>query len=466
MNKKQKVVLIDDDRDICLLMERFLAKNDFDVRTAENGIKGLRLIRDFKPDLLLTDFKLGDITGAELLQKVKSSDPDLPVIIITGYSDIKVAIEVIKQGAFDYVTKPLFPDEILMTIKKALESGTKERRGTAAILKKAEKASQYVFGNSPASKNLVKQMDLVAPTNFSVIIYGESGAGKEAIAREIHRRSQRANGPFIPMDCGSISKELAGSELFGHEKGSFTGALNQKIGHFELANGGTLFLDEVANLSYDVQASLLRVVQEKKLKRIGGTSEIDLDVRIIVASNERLPDAIRKGKFREDLYYRFNEFTLEVPSLRERKEDIPDFAKIFLNQTNEELGKSVQGFSAEVQMHFKNYPWYGNLRELNNVVKRATLLTEGEFIESAALPFEIVNHARLMFADKPAGQGTEQKEEGEDNKKGDLRMAAYEAEYEMILEVLKKVNFNKSKAAALLNVDRKTLYNKMKKLNM
>ncbi len=460
MNKKEKIAIIDDDRDICLVLERFLSKHDYEVQTAENGLKGLKLIRDFNPDLLLTDFKLGDINGAELLERVKKTNPDLPVIIITGYTDIKVAINVMKQGAFDYVTKPLFPDEILLCIKNALAANTPKVATTATAHKSPKK---YLFGQSPASQNLVKQMNLVAPTSFSVIIYGESGAGKEAIAREIHQKSSRASGPFIPMDCGAISKELAGSELFGHEKGAFTGALNQKIGHFELANGGTLFLDEVANLSYEVQVSLLRVVQERKVKRIGGTAEIPLDVRIIVASNEKLPDAIKKGKFREDLYYRFNEFTLEVPPLRERQEDILPFAQLFLEQTNGELGKTILGFSAEVQMYFKSYPWYGNLRELHNVIKRATLLCETDYIESPALPFEIVNHAKLMFTEKPS---LDEVMNNEPTKKVDLRMAAYEAEYDLILEALKKVNFNKSKAAELLQVDRKTLYNKMRKLNM
>lgn len=460
----KKIVVIDDDRDICLLMDRFLRRNGFEVRTAESGIAGLKLVGEFGPDLLLTDFKLGDITGADLLQKVKEMTPDLPVIIITGYSDIKVAINVMKMGAFDYVTKPLFPDEILLTIKKALSSETKTIKPKVVPSNIKSLKQKYEFGNSPASKNLMKQISLVAPTNFSVIIYGESGAGKEAIAKEIHNKSKRKNMPFVAMDCGAISKELAGSELFGHEKGSFTGAINQKIGHFELADGGTLFLDEVANLSYEVQVSLLRVVQEKKVKRIGGNKEIQTDVRIIVASNERLPEAIANGKFREDLYYRFNEFSIEVPALRERKDDIMGFAKFFLEQTNVELEKSISGFSDEVVEHFLHYPWYGNLRELSNVIKRAALLSEKDKIETAALPFEIVNYSKLMFVDKsaPISITTTVSNTSAD----DLKSAANEAEFELIMNVLKKVNFNKSKAAKVLKIDRKTLYNKMKKMDI
>jgi two-component system, NtrC family, response regulator HydG len=394
-----KILVIDDDQDICLLMNRFLSKNGYQVETAISGLSGLKKLNDYKPDLLLTDFKLGDIDGAEVLKKAKEMFPNMPVIVITGYSDIKVAINVMKMGAFDYVTKPLFPDEILMNIKKALDSDSKEE--SIAPKKNSKTVSKkYIFGNSAVAKNLMKKLELVAPTNMSVIIYGESGSGKEAIAKTIHAKSKRKDGPFVAMDCGAISKELAGSELFGHEKGSFTGAINQKMGHFEMANGGTLFLDEVANLSYEVQVSLLRVVQEQKLKRIGGNKEINLDVRILVASNEILSEAVAKGNFREDLYYRFNEFSLDVPALRERGNDIFEFGEFFLKSANVELEKSLKGFSEEVRKLFLSYPWYGNLRELNNVIKRAALLSEGDFIEVSSLPFELVNHEKVLFTDQ------------------------------------------------------------------
>jgi two-component system response regulator HydG len=240
-------------------------------------------------------------------------------------------------------------------------------------------------------------MDLVSPTNYSVIIYGESGSGKEVIAQEIHSRSKRKNAPFIAIDCGALSKELAGSELFGHEKGSFTGALNQKVGSLEIANGGTVFLDEIANLPYDVQVSLLRVVQERRMRRIGGNKDIELDIRIIVASNEKLWEATKKGKFREDLYHRFNEFSINVPPLRERRNDIMTFAHFFLEHTNTELDKHVEGFQPEVEHIFKTYLWPGNLRELKNVVKRSALLADEAMIDVTALPFELVNHSKLLF---------------------------------------------------------------------
>jgi two-component system response regulator HydG len=484
----KKIVVVDDEADICFLLKRFLSKNDFIVETAQNGKDGLALIESISPDLVMTDFRLGDITGTELLTAIKAKRPHVPVLIITGYSDIKIAVNVMKLGAYDYITKPLFPDEILVTVKKAIADAESSKNELVEYASAAEVSSSdvvkparrgysrsksgYVMGQSEVSDNLFRQVDLVAPTNFSVIIYGESGSGKEAIAQEIHNRSKRKDMPFVAMDCGAISKELAGSELFGHEKGSFTGALQTKIGHFEMANGGTLFLDEVSNLSYEIQVALLRVVQERKMRRIGGSKEIDLDVRIIVASNERLLESARNGKFREDLYYRFNEFTIEVPALRNRKDDLILFANTFLESTNAELNKSVKGFSEEVMDDFLNYSWPGNLRELKNVIKRSTLLSDGDFIEEKALPFEIVNYRKLKdLDDEPVvaasalSSVSNEVVENEDTKPS-LKTVANEAEYDMIMQVLRDVNFNKSKAARLLNIDRKTLYNKMKQFDI
>jgi len=468
-----KILVIDDDKDMCLLLSRFLARNNYDVSCVNSGKEALEWMKKNQPALVLCDFRLDDMTGTELLGKIKNVHPDAAVIIITGYSDVKDAVEVMKLGAYDYVTKPLFPDEILLTIKKALSKDQTSEpaartgyNGSATSKPSAPKPKnagneRYVMGESPEFAVIVKQIELVAPTNYSVIIYGESGSGKEAIAQQIHMKSKRAGKPFVAIDCGALSKELAGSELFGHEKGAFTGALNQKTGSLELANGGTIFLDEIGNLSYDIQVSLLRVVQERKIRRLGGIKDIEIDVRIVVASNERLWDAARSGKFREDLYHRFNEFTIEVPSLRARKQDIMLYAHHFLRLTNEELDKHVKGFSKEVTAIFNNYVWYGNLRELKNVVKRATLLTDGELIEAQSLPFEISNFSKLQF-DSPAGTARQVTAEGPASYENKLKSANLDAEYEVILDALKQVNFNKSKAAKLLNVDRKTLYNKMK----
>src|SRR5919107_5842071 len=358
-----KILVIDDDVDMCLLLKRFLTKNGYEVALAHNGKKALEELETSEPNLVLCDFRLEDIDGKELLIKIKEKYPRTPVIIVTGYSDIKIAVDVMKLGAYDYVTKPLFPDEILLSIKTALQKSVARPEnintaGTVTLPDDDQKnnsrgktitSGQYIFSDSPEFKNILKQIDLVSPTNYSILIYGESGSGKEAIAQEIHKRSKRSDQPFVAIDCGALSKELAGSELFGHEKGSFTGALNQKIGSFELANGGTIFLDEIANLSYDIQVSLLRVVQERRMRRVGGTKDIDLDVRIIIASNEPLWEASKKGKFREDLFHRFNEFSMTIPPLRDRKDDIMVFARHFLALTNRELGKGIIDFTPEVE---------------------------------------------------------------------------------------------------------------------
>jgi two-component system response regulator HydG len=486
-----KILVIDDDNDMCMLLNRFLTRNGYEVMTVNTGNAASEWMKKNEPDLVLCDFKLDDITGAQMLVKIKEVHPAAIVIIITGYSDVKDAVEVMKMGAYDYVTKPLYPDEILLTIKKALsEDGsaaqpsktyaptaapaTNGARPSASSQKlKGTSDSNYIMGDSPEFANIIKQIALVAPTNYSVIIYGESGSGKEAIAQQIHKNSKRANKPFVAIDCGALSKELAGSELFGHEKGAFTGALNQKIGSLEIANEGTIFLDEIANLSYDIQVSLLRVVQERKIRRVGGNKDIEIDVRIIIASNERLWDAARNGKFREDLYHRFNEFSIEVPPLRERKGDIMLFSRFFLEKTNAELGKNVKDFSPEVQSILNNYVWYGNLRELKNVVKRATLLTDGEYVEVRSLPFEISNYAKLQFDAPAQGNNAPQQMTASEPRveksvannipfENKLKSANIDAEYEVILDALKQSNFNKSKAAKLLNIDRKTLYNKMK----
>jgi two-component system, NtrC family, response regulator HydG len=495
-----KILIIDDDMDMCLLLKRFFIRNQFEVSIAHSGKKGLEELEANTPDVILCDFRLGDTDGKELLIKIKQAHPEVQVIIITGYSEIKMAVEVMKYGAFDYVTKPLFPEEILIAVKSAIALSNSipntasstfphsQAKKIIAGARKENKHSKYIFGDSKEFKDILRQMDLVAPTNYSVIISGESGSGKEAIAQEIHARSKRSNAPFIAIDCGALSKELSASELFGHEKGAFTGALNQKTGSLELANGGTVFLDEIANLSYDAQVSLLRVVQERKLRRVGGTKDIDLDIRIIVASNEQLWDATKIGRFREDLYYRFNEFSINVPPLRQRKNDILTFAHFFLNKSNVELEKEVKGFSVEVEHIFNNYKWPGNLRELKNVIKRAALLADGDIIDVKTLPFELVNHQRLAFdsineeevkknsenangvsvlSDKflnvsDDSLGASQTEEFNKLNKYTLKTVGIDVEFEMILEALKKANFNKSKAARLLNVDRKTLYNKMK----
>lgn len=475
----KKILIIDDEVNVGLLLSKFLTRNGFEVDTATNGSSGMECLKNKAYNLVLCDFRLEDTDGREMLKNIKSLYPKTGVIIITGYSDIKMAVELIKMGAYDYITKPLYPDEILTTISKAIETqyallemdndytsnGKPQKEGKKQVL-----SGEFVAGTSRASKELLRQIELVAPTNYSVIILGESGTGKESVAQSIHLNSPRANQPFIAMDCGSLTKELAASEFFGHEKGSFTGAFATKIGHFEMANGGTLFLDEVGNLSYEIQAALLRTVQERKVKRIGSTKEIDLDVRIIIATNENLQEGIAKGRFREDLYHRFNEFSIYMPPLRDRGNDIIMLAAHFLKIANQELGRNVSTFSPEVYECFMNYRWPGNIRELKNVVRRATLLTEGTEIGLKSLPLEISNF-RVTAYEAPAGNnyGSAPAAPVADTREAarhDLKNAALGAEHETILKVLREVNFNKTKAAEILNIDRKTLYNKMKAINL
>ncbi len=466
---KKKILIIDDDLDMCTLLSRFLNKKGFETDMAHNGAKGLARFNEQHFDIVLCDFRLGDKDGKDVLLKIKEANSQTIVIIITGYSDIKTAVDVIKLGAFDYITKPLIPDEVINVIEKALTAPSTDAI-TPSVNAPAQKNKrqyatsankEFLVGQDGETARVYKQIDIVAGTNYSIILYGESGTGKEVIAKTIHETSNRRSRPFIAMDCGTLSKELAGSELFGHVKGAFTGAITDKEGHFELANGGTLFLDEVVNLSPEVQAALLRVIQERKFKRVGGTKEMDVDVRIIVASNENLQEAYRKGKFREDLYHRFNEFSINLPPLRERKDDIPLFADFFLDKTNSELGKNIEGYEDDVMEMFINYNWPGNLREFRNVVRRAVLLTPSGRINSKVLPWEITN-AKMASVNSHNSSPASEKAANGFSKDVDLKDAAAKAEYDAIMNVLKEVNFNKTRAAEILKIDRKTLYNKIK----
>ena len=472
----KRILIIDDDMDMCNLLGRFLQKKGYETEASHSGNKGIAKFKESRFDVVLCDFRLGDKEGREVLREIKNFDPYAIVIIITGYSDIKTAVDVIKAGAFDYITKPLIPEEVLNVIGRALqqsaEGGDVQKPAAATQtttgMRKPGRVSneeEFLVGQAPATKELYRQIELVAPTNYSIILYGESGTGKEVIARTIHANSARKDKPFIAMDCGTLSKELAGSELFGHVKGAFTGALADKDGHFELANGGTLFLDEVANLSFEIQASLLRVIQERKFKRVGGVKEMETDVRIIVASNENLQESYRKGRFREDLFHRFNEFSIVLPAFRNRREDIPLFADFFLARANKELNKEVEGFEPEVMQIFMNYPWPGNLREFRNVIRRAALLTSSGRVAARVLPAEIVdtnNYSQQFTPQQMEAPVTPAAHHPIVHKETDLKNAAAQAEYDTIMNVLKQVNYNKSRAAEILKIDRKTLYNKIK----
>lgn len=392
-----------------------------------------------------------------MLRKIKLLQPTAAVIIITGYSDVRTAVETFRYGASDYITKPLYPDELLITIKETIAKN--QKRNSAEISPVEGKAGKnnlsgnaFIVGKSIQSQNVQKFIELVAPAEISVIIHGETGTGKEFVAQAIHQFSKRADKAFVAIDCGALPKELAGSELFGHIKGSFTGAINDKSGSFEVANGGTIFLDEIGNLSYENQVKLLRVIQERKIKRIGATKEIPIDVRIIAATNEDLAKAVKEGKFREDLYHRLNEFKIQLSPLRERKDDILIFANYFLEKANQSLNKEVKSFSPDVVQHITNYYWHGNLRELLNVVRRSVLLTTGDVVLADSLPQEIVQTNVPIKADGAILE----------DHVGLLKSIAGSAERQAIIEILERVNYNKSKAAELLKIDRKTLYNKLK----
>ncbi|HMI67682.1 MAG TPA: sigma-54 dependent transcriptional regulator [Cyclobacteriaceae bacterium] len=460
------VLIIDDDQDICGVLSKFLKKNKYEVGVAHTGEDGLKELSASDYSLVLCDYRLPDMTGVETLQKIRLQRPRTAVIIITGYSDVKSAVETFKYGASDYVTKPLYPDELLVTIRETIaknemrNSGEKsfpeETKAETRNNKPGNELVPFIVGKSEQALMVQRYIELIAPADMSVIITGETGTGKEFVAQSIHRLSKRSDKPFIAIDCGALPKELAGSELFGHMKGSFTGAIQDKPGSFELADAGTIFLDEVGNLSYENQVNLLRVLQERTIKRIGATKGTPIDVRIIAATNEDLNKGVKEGRFREDLYHRLNEFKIQLAPLRERKEDVMIFANHFLKKSNQLLSKEVQLFSAEVIAHLTDYYWHGNLRELNNVVKRAVLLTSGEEIQLDSLPQEIV------FGTTSTGEPGQ----ADGEQVGLLKSIAGSAERQAIIETLEKAHYNKSKAAELLKIDRKTLYNKLRLYNI
>lgn len=445
----KRILVIDDDPTFCTMLKTFLTNKGFSVREAFSAAESLKAIRLEQFDIALSDFRLPDKDGLELLKDIRLLKPKLPVIIMTRYADIRVAIRAIKMGAYEYVTKPINPDEILAAIRGALEKAEEESDNNSTQTPSSHKNNfHYVSGASKTSSKVERYIDLVAPTSMSVIIQGESGTGKEYVARMIHQKSKRADKPFMAVDCGALSKELAGSELFGHVKGSFTDAISEKQGQFELSNGGTLFLDEIGNLPYETQLKLLRATQERRIRKIGGNKDIPVDVRIIVATNEDLSDAVKKGTFREDLYHRLNEFKIDVPPLRERQNDIHVFASHFLELANEELSKSVQNFSQDVIDLLHVYSWPGNIREMKNIIKRAVLLATDEQITIDCLPAEMVTALSDTDVSFPVTT--------------DLKVIAEQNERTVIISTLEKVHYNKSKAARMLNIDRKTLYNKLR----
>lgn len=435
----QEILLVEDDPAFSELIRNFLTKNGYSVSAQSTVKSAWAEIRNKSQDLLLLDFRLPDGDAFDLIHFLQSSGKKIPVIIMTAFHDVRTAVKAIHSGATDYITKPVNPEELLMIIRQTL--------GKSKSLKAPAPGKEIVNGSSPAAKELQRHVELIAPTTMSVIIQGESGTGKENIARSIHRHSDRSDGPFVAIDCGALSDELASSELFGHVKGAFTGALADKRGEFEAAAGGTLFLDEVGNLSYQVQVKLLRAIQEREIQPVGGHKLIRVDVRIITATNDDLRNSVKNGSFREDLYHRLNEFSIHVPPLRERSGDLQEFIQFFIDESNTDLARQVKGLSPEVEQLFKKYTWPGNLRELRNIVKRSVLLARGELVTLHDIPQDMLTAP--VAAQEPKPEVTDLKSMNEMN------------ERELIIKTLHEVRYNKTKAAAALHIDRKTLYLKI-----
>lgn len=445
----KSILIVEDDITYGMMLKTWLGKKGFQVSSVSSISRAQKHIEAETVDLILSDLRLPDRDGIDLLKWLGEHSLHIPLIIMTGYADIQSAVQAIKLGACDYIAKPVNPDELLKKMDEALKpssaapqqavhsSGTDKAFAADSTV---DASSDYLEGESDAAKQLYNYVNLVSPTNMSVLINGASGTGKEYVAQRIHKLSRRARQPFIAIDCGAIPKELAASEFFGHVKGSFTGALTDKTGAFAAANGGTIFLDEIGNLSYEVQIQLLRALQERKIRPIGSNKEIQVDVRLVSATNENLEQAIEKGTFREDLYHRINEFTLRMPQLKDRREDILLFANFFLDQANRELDKHLIGFDEKASKALLEYQWPGNLRQMKNIVRRATLLAQDKFITLNELS-ELQNQATPS-----AG----------------MPLRNEEAEKQQIIEALKQTGYNKSRAAQLLGIDRKTLYNKLK----
>ena len=456
----EKILIINGVENISITLKDFLTKNGFKLWVVNTAQKAIDCIQQNNIDLVISDFELTRYTGIEILQKIKILNPSIQVIIVTAYPEIRLAVEALKKGAFDYVTKPIYPDEILSTIKDAITSKRKKRRDSNKIKRKSFFTNRkYLVGPSYQSQLVQKHIDLIAPTNMSVIICGETGTGKEYVARSIHSKSKRSNEPFVAVDCGALPNELAASELFGHVKGAFTSAIKDKTGCFELANGGTLFLDEIGNLSYENQIQLLRVLQEQVVRKVGDTKEVRINVRVLVATNEDLMKKVKEGAFREDIFHRLNEFKIEIPPLRDRQADIDAFSQHFLKLANRQLDKKVTGFTDEALKKMKCYSWPGNLRELRNVIKRAVLISSSKEIDSSSLPIEI---GQIAEEDKEFYGSLLVNGETQIS----LKKIIEQAEKGAIVEVLKQTDYNKSKTAELLQVDRKTLYNKIKSLGI
>jgi two-component system nitrogen regulation response regulator GlnG len=459
--KKGRILIVDDDKGICMILSDLMKKEGFETLTVYDGEKALKTIQSESPDLLLVDMMLPGMDGMEVLKRTRELDQELPVVFITAHADSRGAVKAIKAGAHDYLSKPFDNYEVIRVVHRALaERELKLRVRELSNQLKGSSPLQEKMGPSDAVVRLVSEVNRVAQSDFTVIIIGETGSGKEVVARAIYDTSSRSKGPFIPVDCGAIPETLLESELFGHERGAFTGAEIQKPGKFEIAQGGTIFLDEISNMPLGSQAKLLRVLQEKKVYRVGGTKPINVDVRLLVASNQDLHELALSGSFRRDLFYRLNEFTIYIPPLRDRKEDIPYLAKRFLDSANTELSKQIKGFSESAINVLFGYNWPGNVRQLRSIIRRASLLAD-DLITEKHLELKRVDVPGMAFT--PKVQGAPWKNL---SLKEILQQSITAVEREVLDQVLKQTGGNKAKAARLLPIDYKTIHEKVKKLGI
>ncbi len=461
--KKQsaRILIVDDDNDICEIISHLVKKEGFETFVAHDGDTALKMLASEKPDMLLTDNKMPGMDGKELLKHAKDMDCDLPVVMITAYADVSGAVEAMREGAHDYLAKPFDNHEVIRVVRRALaELELKQKIRDLSSRLEGNDYLRQMMGPSDAIGRLISEVSRVAESDFSVIISGETGSGKELVARAIHQTSSRAKAPFIPVDCGAIPETLFESELFGHEKGAFTGADILKHGKFEAARSGTLFLDEITNMPVPSQAKLLRVIQEKKLTRVGSTKSLDVDVRLLAASNMDLKNQVASGSFREDLFFRLNDFTIKIPPLRERQDDIPYLAKRFLDITNRELNKNVKKFSGPAMEVLLAYNWPGNVRQFISTIRRAVLLAD-EVITRQHLDLKSYPEPVMEFTAK-----TERIPWKGLSLKDVVQRSTKAVEREVLKEVLKHTGGNKAKAARMLKIDYKTIHTKVKKLGI
>jgi DNA-binding NtrC family response regulator len=452
-----KFLVVDDNPEVLKLVANILETNEYEVETASRGESAIKKLDSNDYDMVLTDLRMPDIDGMQVLEHVKSRASKTMCIILTGHGTIKSSVKAIKKGAFDYITKPVSSSELLIVVEKALKFKNLEEENIR--LKKELKGKYHyknIVGTSQAIKKIYDLIEKVSDTDGTVLITGASGTGKELIARSIHYNSQRSDKPLVVINCGAVPEALLESELFGHEKGAFTGAYKKRIGRFEMANGGTVFLDEIGEMSPALQIKLLRVLQEQQFERVGGTKTIHVDLRFIAATNKNLTTAINMEKFREDLYYRLNVIPIKVPSLMQRRSDIPLLIDFFLKKFQKTKNRKITGLSQSAMDAMWAYNWPGNVRELENVLKRLTILCEGPVVDIGDLPENIGDVNEAMPSEEEVIRGDEL----------NLNEAVQDYEKRIILEALEKTNWVKSKAAKLLNINRTTLVAKIKKQNI